>query len=394
MVTDTFWPRINGVSVSISTLTGALRMLGHKVYIVAPEYEQLPGRRSFVAGDTSLIEDVIRFPTHPVLFFPEDGMVRLLSRQTFRQERQIRGLCFDIVHTHTPLALGILALYWHRGNRVPLVHTFHTRFEDFMPHYFPFCYLPQRPSRKFIHWFSLNSFHWYCNHFDRVIAPSHQVADLLHDYHLRCPVEVVPTGIEIERFQKGDGQRIRQEWDIGPHEQLLLFGGRVCFEKNVQLLVQAMVYILQQEPTAVLVIVGQGPAEAALKHLAHDLGIASRVRFPGYRPYADMSDIYAAADLFLFPSQTETQGLATVEAMASGTPAVAVRGSGTLDILEHEQGGLLCEPNAEDLASKVIYLLRDPELRALKAIEAVDRARDFSSLAMAQRVVQIYESLL
>ena len=111
MVTDTFWPRINGVSVSISTLTRALRTLGHEVYIAAPDYEYLPTRRHFVDGDRTPLDGVIRFPTHSVLFFPEDGMVRLLSRGYVSQKRQICDLGFDIVHTHTPLALQILAAW-------------------------------------------------------------------------------------------------------------------------------------------------------------------------------------------------------------------------------------------------------------------------------------------
>jgi 1,2-diacylglycerol 3-alpha-glucosyltransferase len=394
MVTDTFWPRINGVSVSISTLTRALRTLGHEVHIAAPDYEHLPTRRKFIDGDRSPLEGVIRFPSHAVLFFPEDSMVRFLSPEYVRQQNRIRGLQFDVIHTHTPLVLGILAMYWHPIKRVPLIHTYHTLFEDFMPFYFPLCYLPPRVARTFAHWLSMNVFHWYCNNFDRVVAPSHQVADILCNYYLRCPVDVVPTGIEIERFQNGDGQRIRDEWRIGPQEKLLLFTGRVCFEKNVELLVRTMPYILRREPLVRLAIVGQGPAESTLKRLANELGIASHVHFAGYRPYTEMADIYAAGDLFLFASQTETQGLVTVEAMASGTPVVAVRGPGTLDVLKKETGGLLCAPDEADLANQVVRLLQDPALYVQKTGEARKRADDFSSLTMARRMLQVYESVL
>jgi glycosyltransferase involved in cell wall biosynthesis len=371
-----------------------LRALGHEVAIAAPDFASLPGRRHFVAGDNTPLDGVIRFPAHPVLFFPEDGVTRYLSRDYFRLQRQIRDQHFDIVHTHTPFVLGILAMYWHRDRHVPLVHTFHTLLEDFIPHYFPFYYLPRRLSRGFIHWFCLNAFHWYCNHFDRVIAPSCQVAALLRGYYLQCPVEVLPTGIDVQRFQNGDGLRIRNEWQVASHEKLLLFSGRVCFEKNVGLLVQSMGHILRQEPATKLAIVGQGPAETSLRRTAQEMGIASQVLFTGYRPYAEMSDIYAAADLFLFSSQTETQGLVTTEAMASGTPVVAVHGPGTLDLLKDEIGGLLCTPEPEDLARNVIRLLRDPTLYTQKAAGARARAEDFSSLAMARRIVQIYESIL
>ena len=115
MVTDTFWPRINGVSSSVTTLTRALRALGHEVYIAAPDYSSLPGRKGFVDGTQEPLEGVIRFPTHPVLFFPEDGFVRFLGADYQQLTAQIRDLNLDIVHTHTPLVLGILSMYWHRA---------------------------------------------------------------------------------------------------------------------------------------------------------------------------------------------------------------------------------------------------------------------------------------
>ena len=285
MVTDTFWPRINGVCTSVAALTRALRALGHEVYIAALDYDDLPTRKGFVEGDCTPLEGVIRFPAHPVLLFPEDPMVRFLSRAYAQRQAQIRALDVDVVHIHTPLTLGISALYWHRPARVPLVHTYHTLFEDFLPHYFPVCYLPPAIGRGFAHWFSLNIFHWYCGCFDSVIAPSQQVADVLSSYHLRCPVDVIPTGIEVARFQGGDGARIRREWGIEADERLLLFAGRVCFEKNVPLLVRALAEIMRHAPEARLAIVGRGPAEAAIRTLSRELGIAHRVHLAGYRPH-------------------------------------------------------------------------------------------------------------
>jgi len=398
MVTDTYWPRINGVSTSISTLTRALRALGQEVYVIAPDYGQLPSRsrRQFIDGACAPERGVIRFPAHSVLFFPEDCSTHWISRAYRRQARLVRELDFDIVHTHTPLMLGILSMYWGargRKQRVPLVHTFHTLFEEFIPYYFPFCYLPRWLATGFSHWFCMNMFHWYCNHFDQIIAPSHQVAELLASYHVRVPTSVIPTGIEIDRFQGGDRARLRREWQIGAQDRLLLFVGRVALEKGIDLILRAMPEILGAVPTARLVIVGRGPAEGTLKALARRLGIASRVCFAGYRPYAEMADVYAAADLFAFASQTESQGLVTVEAMAAGVPVVAVRGPGTLDIMRDESGGLLSPPQESAFARQAIRLLTSPELYARKAAEAHQRAQFFSSLAMGRRVLDLYASL-
>ncbi len=396
MVSDTFWPRINGVSVSITNLTESLRALGQEVYIVAPDYSQLPGRRHFIAGSDADIDGIIRFPAHGLLFFPEDCSINIVGRDYIQHVQLIRRYNFDIVHTHTPLILGIMAMYWNYGKqeRSRLVHTFHTLFEDFIPCYFPFCYLPGWFSRRFARWFTMNAFHWYCNHFDQIIAPSQQVADLLKAYYVTPPVRVVPTGIRLEQFQGGDGARLRSEWGIGEGQKLLLYAGRVGFEKGIDLIIDAMPDIVERYENARLVIVGQGPAESALKKQARDLRIESQVVFAGYRPYTEMAHIYAAADLFLFASQTETQGLVTVEAMAAGRPVVAVRGPGTLDLMRNEQGGLLCPPDPAQFAGCVVALLSDPELYARKAYEAARCADALSSLTMARRMLHIYESLL
>ncbi len=394
MVTDTFWPRINGVSVSITTLTRALRALGQEVYIVAPDYSNLPSRRKFVSGDDDPVEGVIRFPAHSLLFFPEDCSVNVVSRSFIKHVKEIRKMGFDIIHTHTPLMLGIVSMYWKRGQGARLVHTFHTLFEEFIPCYYPFCYLPEKISRQFSHWFSTNAFHWYCNQFDYIIAPSQQVVDLLQGYYLTPPIDVIPTGIELEHLSGGDGARLRQEWRVEAGEKLLLFAGRVGFEKGIDLILRAMPHIHQHAPPARLVIVGEGPAEGTLRKIAAELGITPWVHFAGYRPYAEMADVYAAADLFLFSSQTESQGLVTIEAMASGTPVVAVRGPGTLDQLENEAGGLLSPPDEIAFAKQVVRLLTDDALYARKVSEARQRADDFTSLAMARRVLAVYESLL
>ncbi len=392
MVTDTFWPRINGVSTSVSTLTHALREIGHEVYIAAPDYSRLPTRRAFIAGERVSADNVIRFPAHPLLFFPEDCSINITSRDFWRKSVRLRQMEFDVIHTHTPLKLGIVSMYWRRGRRATLIHTFHTLFEEFIPVYFPFCYLPRPLTRRFARWFSLNALHWYCNHFDAVIAPSRQVADLLHTYQIRPPVHVIPTGIGNGRFVRGERSRRRKEGGIAPGERVLLFAGRVGHEKGIDLILEAIPPIRKRVPSARLVIVGQGPAEGPLKRMARRLGIAPWVHFVGYKPHAEMPDVYAAADLFLFASRTETQGLVTVEAMAAGKPVVAVIGPGTLDVLQGEQGGLLCPPDASAFARCVIKLLTDDALYAHKAAEAQRRAEAFSALSMARRVLALYES--
>jgi len=396
MVSDTFWPRINGVSVSIATLTEALRALGQEVYIVAPDYSRLPGRRNFVAGSDADLEGVIRFPAHGLLFFPEDGSINIVGHDYVKHVQLIRRYNFDIVHTHTPLMLGIMAMYWNYGKRERsrLVHTFHTLFEEFIPCYFPFCYLPGWFSRRFARWFTMNGMYWYCSHFDQIIAPSRQVADVIRAYHIKVPVEVIPTGIHLEQFRGGNGAAWRRRWGIENGKKLLLYAGRVGFEKDIDLILKAMPAIIERNAHVHLIIVGQGPAEGALRNLADELNITSYVTFAGYHPYDEMAHVYAAADLFLFASQSETQGLVTVEAMAAGKPVVAVRGPGTLDLLRDEQGGLLCPPDPAVFADHVVALLNDPVLYARKVQEAIRRADDLSALTMARRILRVYESLV
>jgi Glycosyltransferase len=217
----------------------------------------------------------------------------------------------------------------------------------------------------------------------------------LNDYGVRRPIHVLPTGIPLARFAGGDRARFRAGHGIAPGRPVALFVGRVAHEKNIGFLLEMTAQALKRRPDLLLLIAGEGPALPALRAQAAQLGLGESVRFTGYLDrHRDLPDCYAAADVFVFASRTETQGLVLLEAMAMALPVVALAHMGTVDILAPRQG---CRVPADDpsaFADMVVEVLSDPAMRARLGSEARDYARNWSDETMAQRLADLYHDYL
>ncbi len=392
MISDVYFPRVNGVSTSIQTFWRELDARGHRVTLIAPDYGQGP-------DDPNL--DLVRVPSRYLPLDPEDRMMK--ARAIRALTGRLRGWQYDVVHIQTPFVAHYLGLELARGLGVPCIESYHTFFEEYLHHYAPF--LPAAWLRRAARRFS----HSQCNAVDALVVPSTPMAEVLRGYGIRTPMHIIPTGMDLGRFANADGARFRAAHGIAAARPLLLFVGRVAHEKNIDMLMRAFVRVRHAVPQALLVIAGEGPAERHLHRLARELGIAADVLFVGYlsRDRA-LLDCYAAADAFLFASRTETQGLVLLEAMALGVPVVSTAVLGTRDILAPRRGALVAEDDVDDLADKAVTVLCNPALRARLAHEAgsatykVDvseseaRAyvREWSAGALAERLIALYASLL
>ncbi len=229
------------------------------------------------------------------------------------------------------------------------------------------------------------------NAVDCVISPSGQVRSRLLEYGVTRPIEVLPTGMTEARFQPGDAARFRRRFGLPADRRLLLILGRVAFEKNISFLLRMFAIVHRSEPAALLVIAGEGPAQAQLAREAEQLGIADQVRFVGNLDRErGLNDCYAAADVFVFASRTETQGLVLLEAMAQARPVVSTACLGTRSVLAPESGAFVVEENEQQFASAVNAILRDNAGAAARAAMGLAWARRWSSREMAQRLAQIY----
>ncbi|MDD3529090.1 MAG: glycosyltransferase [Gallionellaceae bacterium] len=374
MVSDVYFPRVNGVSTSIETFRQALLPEGVSIGLVAPRYGVEPEQ-----------DGVVRLGARAIPRDPED---RLLPWGRTHRTVLEQARAHDLVHIQTPFVAHYAGLRAARRLGKPVLATYHTLFEEYLFHYTPF--LPPAWLRGLARRLSRTQ----CNDLDAVIVPSTAMRDRLDDYGVRVPLHVLPTGIPLDRFAAGDRRRFRAEHGIAGERPVALFVGRVAHEKNIGFLLDAVALARRRQPDLLFLVTGQGPAEAALRRQAEALGIAGQVRFLGYLDRQQhLPDAYAAADLFVFASRTETQGLVLLEAMAMGLPVVALAAMGTRDILAPGRGGVAAPDDVEGFAGVVADLLDDPARRARLAAAAREYAREWADDRMAARLAALYRAL-
>ncbi|MBI4984252.1 MAG: glycosyltransferase [Rhodocyclales bacterium] len=376
MVSDVYFPRINGVSTSIETFRSDLVAAGVKVQLVAPAYPE--------PHETPA---TWRVASRRVPFDPED---RLMQRRPLaRTLGALAGAGVDLIHIQTPFAAHYAGLRTARRHGLPVLATYHTHFEEYIGHYLP---LLPRPLLKGI---ARRIARQQCNGLDAVVVPSLAMRETLHGYGVTAPLYILPTGIPIAHFAAGQRARFRTRHGIPEHRSVALYVGRVAFEKNIAFLLEAMVHAIQRRPELLLVIAGEGPALQGLQRMAVQLGLADHVRFVGYLDRGtELPDCYGAADVFAFASKTETQGLVLLEAMAAGLPVYALARMGTRDIVQPLRGAVSAPDAPVDFGHGLAELAGD---RArLKALAAAGRgfAAEWSSPERAQQLANLYRSLV
>lgn len=376
MLSDVYFPRVNGVSTSIQTFRQELQHMGHEVVVVAPAYGGEPEEPG-----------IVRVPARKVIVDPEDRMMHV-GRLKATLERLWQEQPFDVLHIQTPFLAHYVGVRWARKHNLPCVETYHTFFEEYLYYYIPF--LPRFLMRGLARRFSREQ----CNAVDAVVAPSSLMQAELNRYGVTMPCQIIPTGIELQEFSGGDGARFRAAHGIAPERPVLLYLGRVAHEKNIGFLLSMLVQVRQQQPDVLLVIAGEGPAEKSLHEQAQALGVTDNVLFVGYLSRGEpLQDCYKAADVFVFASRTETQGLVLLEAMALGVPVVALAIMGTRDILQPGSGALVADDNETDFAAKVVRLLHDAELRRWLGGEGVCYVQGWRADRTAERLLEFYQDV-
>ncbi|MGK0673201.1 MAG: glycosyltransferase [Halothiobacillaceae bacterium] len=376
MVSDVYFPRVNGVSTSIQTTRCALHRLGHEVTLIAPAYP-LP-----YADD----EGLIRIQGHRVLLDPEDRLMRW--SELMRLGPNLASHEYDLLHIHTPFVAHYAGLRLARRLGLPVVETYHTFFEQYLEHYIPF--LPSTLLRLAARRLTVSQ----GNAVDTLIAPSLAMRDQLLRYGVRTPVEVIPTGIDLSAWREPKAPDPRPALGLIADQPMLLYVGRMAFEKNIEFLLKMFTHILVQRADARLVLAGEGPAETHLRRLVRQLGLQEQVRFVGYLPRdGALQALYRTADVFVFASTTETQGLVLIEAMALGTPVVALAEMGTRDILQEGEGCLIAPHEPAGFAARVLDLLNHPHQAAQLAAKAVLAVEAWREEQVAGRLVELYEQV-
>ena len=378
MISDVYFPRINGVSTSIQTFRRGLHAAGHETILIAPEY---PG----AAPDTE--PDILRVPSRGVPRDPEDRAMKLGAIRALRP--QLEKLEPDLVHIQTPFIAHYQGTALARALRVPVIETYHTYFEEYLHHYVPL--MPRAVMRFVARRFTVSQ----CNVLDSLVVPSRAMEQALLDYGVQCPMHIIPTGMEMDRFASGDGQRFRAQLGIAPGQPVLVHVGRIAHEKNIEFLFRTFEIVVRSKPGAVFVVAGEGPALTSCKAYVRTLGLAQQVRFVGYLSRErELLDCYRAGDLFVFSSKTETQGLVLLESLALGVPVVSTAHMGTADIVNPQRGAHLAPDDEAEFANIVVRLLDDAPRRAAMSAEARAYAATWSATAMADRLAGLYSAVL
>ena len=374
LFTNNYLPFCGGVTISVETLRRGLEARGHEVWTVAPRF---PGARDAASR-------VIRVPSVPAATYPEFPLALPWSP---RVGRRVRALDLDVFHAHHPFLLGPAARRAARRLGRPLVFTYHTRYEKYA-HYVPL-------SRAVVERAAVALSARFARRADAVIAPSARVRDELLRHGVQAPLAVIPTGVDLDRFRPGDRRAARQALGLSLDEPLLLYVGRLDREKSVDRVLLAFDYVATTLPQARLVLVGQGKEAANLKTLAARLPCAARVTFLGARAHDTLAVCYQAADLFVFASETETQGLVLAEAAACGLAAVAVIAPGCDEVVSDGLTGVLAKGDPTALAEAAIGLLLDHERRAAMGARARAIAeREFDVRLQMDRTLAVYAAAL
>jgi len=374
MFSESYLPRISGVAHSLESVTRALRALGHRVLIVAPRY---PG---YDDDDP----DIIRFPS---VRLPQERDFPLGVPYSPAGRRRLERAQLDIVHSHSPFLMGAAGARLARHLRLPLVFTHHTLYDEYV-HYAPF--ISPRLSAPAVREYVKR----YANRCQAVVVPSSMVAARLRAHGVRARIEVISTAaLEVDVGERRGREGIRAAYGIPHGRPLIVSASRLAREKSIELVLEAFAVLRETHP-ATLMVVGGGPEEAALRGRAEALGIASDVVFTGLLPHPRALDCMAAADVFLYASQTETQGLVVVEAMALGLPVVAVRAGGLPDVVRDGETGYLTAPDSSALAARMRLLLDEPARAQAMGRQGREASAAFRMPVIAGRLSTLYESLL
>jgi glycosyltransferase involved in cell wall biosynthesis len=371
LFTDAYLPEISGVTTTVRWLKDELEREGHEAYVYAPQYLEL----------TDEDPRVFRFRARPFVFY---GTARLALPYDRRASRTFRSL--DVLHSHSPFSLGLVALAAGLRYHIPHVHTYHTYLSEYR-HYIPH---PFRPPKKTAEDASAA----FCNRCTAVTAPSTPIKNELLRYGVRRPIYILPFGVNLLLFEREPVWNPRQELGIPRDSPLFLYSGRLAKEKNLSFLVRAFGRIHAHDPRSVLVLAGDGPERGRLESQASEEGLGCAVIFTGFLDHPRLIDLYKAADLFLFSSKTETQGLVLVEAMAGGAPAVAIGEMGVLDVVTDGVNGILAPEEEETYASLALDLLADRTRYESLRLGALRSSHELSSQNSTRRLLEIFQDCL
>ncbi|WP_240404583.1 glycosyltransferase family 4 protein [Lactobacillus crispatus] len=370
LYTDTYFPQISGVATSIKTLKEALEKQGHNVFI-------------FTTADPNVKKgtvepNVFRFSSIPFVSFTDR---RIAFRGLFEATKVAKEVNLDIVHTQTEFALGTIGKYVAHQLDIPAIHTYHTMYEDYLHYILNGHLLRPYHVRQFVK--------SYLKNMDGCIAPSGRVEELLRRYGVQIPIRVIPTGVDLQGMNNDIQRDVRQELGIDQDAPVILTLSRIAAEKKINHILNVMPEIIDEFPNVKFVIAGDGPDVDVLKDQVERLTLENYVIFVGNVEHGDVGNYYRMADLFVSASDTETQGLTYIEALAAGTPCVVYDTDYTENIFDQDIFGQTFTTQQEML-EEIITLLKQGTKRIPQEL-LQNKLQKISADQFAKNVSDFYQ---
>lgn len=376
LFTDTYYPQINGVATSVSMLKESLEKMGHQVYVFTTTDPKAEKRE----------KNVFRVPSFPFVSGRRVGMF-----YNHHLIRIIKSLGLDIIHTHTEFSLGIFGKMMAKMLRIPMLHTYHTIYEDYT--HYVMKWDAMDPFAKSVA--KKMSAH-FCNSADEVIVPTEKVKDLLESYGVIRNISVVPTGIDLDKFSKTHNklvqiQKLRGNLGIKSNDKVLLYIGRISKEKNILEIIMDLKSYLHDHQHVKLLLVGDGPSRNDLENVVKELNLNKQILFTGEIPWDEIDLYYQLGDVFVSASTSETQGLTYIEALASGLPLLAKEDRCLDGVLKNNVNGFSFHDQKE-LLGRLDVILQDPKKKFQLSMGAVQSTRKFSAQYFALSVENLYKN--
>ena len=377
MFTNNYKPYIGGVPISIERLAEALRAQGHMVWVFAPSYKEQEEEPY-----------VIRYPSLPlsVVGAPVPNVLTKLFAQ------KIEELRIDVIHVHHPALVGNVALALKRRLNIPVVFTYHTRYEEYL-HYIKG--LKQIEAHTGI---MEKYLRYFCTRCDLLAAPTPGLRDYLQKKEFGTPIAVLPTGIPAESFlpDKGRAEHIRKAY-LSAADHMFCTVSRLAKEKNIYFQLEGLACLkrlLQKKgKTFKHLMIGDGPERRSFQKRVQELGLENEIVFVGNVSNTEIKNYQAACDLFLFTSKSETQGIVLLEAMAAENPVIAVDASGVCDVVCNGKNGYRTPEDAYVWARKIADTIGDETALAALGEGARRTAESYSQEQIALRAAQCYEQV-
>ena len=381
--TEAWEPYISGLVTSEVMLKNALEKLGHEVYVVTANMESF-------THEYDEKKRIYKIPGIPTGIYDS----RLTGIYPIKAIKTIKEWDLDIIHSQTEFAIGTFARIFAKQYDIPIVHTYHTMYEDYV-HYITKGYF-DGASKKIVEYLTK----FYCDKtIDELIVPTKKTYDLFKEkYKYDRNVHIIPTGIEIDRFykekiNKEKLNKLRSKLNLNDNDVVALFVGRVASEKSIDFLIENHSKILKKNKNCKLLIVGDGPDLEEYQKLSKKQKIENSVIFTGKVSWEDIPLYYNLADIFVTASHTETQGLTVVEAMAASIPVVALDDESFRNTVIDELTGYLFK-NKKEYINKMIELINNKEKRINMGKQGRINSETYSSKYFAERVLHVYKLAL